>query len=59
MTKTKNLDYDTPRQLRTREYGEHLCFIFKDGQYIGTLYLNNSMRKLWRSNKFGVVMVDV
>jgi hypothetical protein len=61
MIKNKNMHmhYTEPRNLRTPKYDEHYCFIFKDGRYVGALYLNAAMLKLWRHNKFSVVMTDI
>lgn len=59
MTDSKNMHFTEPQNLRVPQHGEHYCFIFKDGAYVGALYLNSQMRKLWRHNKYSVVMTDV
>lgn len=63
MSKTQNMLFDTPREgfrsYRKRQYGEHRCLIFKDGQYVGMLYMNGPTRKYWRKNKYTLVMMDI
>lgn len=61
MTFSKNMNFDTPPlSFRRPGYGEHYCLIFtKTGEYVGALYLNSHMRKVWRNNKFAVVITDV
>jgi len=56
----KNMYYTEPlpRQ-RTRRYDEHYCHVLKDGQYVGSLFLNRRMRGIWRKNKFAVVIMDI
>lgn len=63
MTITKNMLIDEPqkgyRSYRERQYGEHRCLIFKDGQYVGMLYMNAQVRKIWRDQKYKLVMMDI
>lgn len=57
---TKNMLVDDPPHFRRPAYGEHYCHIFaKDGGYVGALYLDAKMRKIWRANKLRVVIADV
>lgn len=57
----EHLTYTEPKNLRKAEYGEHFCLIFHKttGNYVGALFLNAQMRKVWRRNGFGLAIIDV
>lgn len=60
MTTSKNMLLDAPTNLRTANYGEHYCHLYnRQHEFVGSLYLTAKMRKVWRTNKFSVVIVDV
>lgn len=60
MTDSPNLYYTEPRNLRKPNYDEHFCLVYnKQGDYVGALYMNRKMRKVWRANGFGVTIIDI